>query len=547
MEQSSQDNFVFDPHNVIPLSRWYYSYHPKFNTLVDHILSDISKTITDKKLIEFHDDLGKQVSRLGPRAINIPLIKSKKNTIKIKKNLNYLLCNLITAGGTYNIFDWTCFHAPFGKSQYTNNTKYGKHFLTFNIFPKLMYALVDAGYLNIARRGYTDLRSVLKDRRETSLYPTLKFKELLIRYDILDDPEVKFIRMGSDGNPHNGLVIRTVENSKKEKVIDNTFDEHDFCDLPHENTLIEHTTEKFDLRSMRIDVMKYNEILTNNSIILPLSQQQSYFNTMRFREITKYKKSLEILENQRKHGYIKDNEEFINKRRKILPRSKRLIYRSVNFRIGTVFRSFIKTYDLGGRFYGGWWMSLPSEYRSKILINGNTTREYDITSIHPKLLCTNEELNLDNGDFYNSKVPEEYMGILTKDDVRSISKKLVIVDINNDNGRRLYQIILNRIKHSGDYSLFSKLDIETIETLYNEQVKLQPVFFDKLKRTKNIGISLQFIDSEICAMTLQHFVKKGIPILSVHDSFIGETNHYDEIVDVTERNLENVRAKILKI
>ena len=40
----------------------------------------------------------------------------------------------------------------------------------------------------------------------------------------------------------------------------------------------------------------------------------------------------------------------------------------------------------GGRFYGGWWMEVPKEYRRKILIAGKRSVEVDYRSLHPTIL-----------------------------------------------------------------------------------------------------------------------------------------------------------------
>ena len=40
----------------------------------------------------------------------------------------------------------------------------------------------------------------------------------------------------------------------------------------------------------------------------------------------------------------------------------------------------------GGRFYNGWWQSIPSRYRPFISINGDFTIEMDYSSIHIHLL-----------------------------------------------------------------------------------------------------------------------------------------------------------------
>ncbi len=41
------------------------------------------------------------------------------------------------------------------------------------------------------------------------------------------------------------------------------------------------------------------------------------------------------------------------------------------------------SFEKGGRFYGGWWMSLKEEDRKHITINGEPTIEIDYVALHP--------------------------------------------------------------------------------------------------------------------------------------------------------------------
>lgn len=44
------------------------------------------------------------------------------------------------------------------------------------------------------------------------------------------------------------------------------------------------------------------------------------------------------------------------------------------------------SFEQGGRFYGGWWQSIPSKYRPCITINGHATREFDYSNLHAAIL-----------------------------------------------------------------------------------------------------------------------------------------------------------------
>ena len=58
----------------------------------------------------------------------------------------------------------------------------------------------------------------------------------------------------------------------------------------------------------------------------------------------------------------------------------------------------------GGRFYGGWWQSVPKRYRPFITIDGKQTVELDFSHLHPALLHAREGLVLE-GDAYQIGLP----------------------------------------------------------------------------------------------------------------------------------------------
>lgn len=53
------------------------------------------------------------------------------------------------------------------------------------------------------------------------------------------------------------------------------------------------------------------------------------------------------------------------------------------------------TFSDGGRFYGGWWQSIPSRWRPHITINWYPTHELDYSSMQPAMLYAKVGLSLD--------------------------------------------------------------------------------------------------------------------------------------------------------
>jgi len=78
-------------------------------------------------------------------------------------------------------------------------------------------------------------------------------------------------------------------------------------------------------------------------------------------------------------------------------------------------RSFVNnSWDEGGRFYGGWWQGVPSEYRQYIQIEGKQTVEWDYSSIHPSILYINAGLPRPIDAYDIPDWDKQYRGLIKK-------------------------------------------------------------------------------------------------------------------------------------
>ena len=167
----------------------------------------------------------------------------------------------------------------------------------------------------------------------------------------------------------------------------------------------------------------------------------------------------------------------------------------------------------GGRFYRGWWQQIDKEDRCKIYINDKPTLEVDFKAFHPNLLSNELGVKL-SGDPYDLGklvLPEV---IKTKEQQRDYVKLLVLMGINAENEKDAYSAFRNNNRK--DKIARSLEDVQLAELLKG--------FIDKHPQFKGVlntgqALRLMNIDSQIANSVLDHFTKKDIAVLCIHDSF----------------------------
>ena len=60
--------------------------------------------------------------------------------------------------------------------------------------------------------------------------------------------------------------------------------------------------------------------------------------------------------------------------------------REIQYQDKSLQRIFNVDFEHGGRFYGGFWQQIPSEYRHRLTIHNQFTTEIDYSQIHPTIL-----------------------------------------------------------------------------------------------------------------------------------------------------------------
>ncbi len=184
---------------------------------------------------------------------------------------------------------------------------------------------------------------------------------------------------------------------------------------------------------------------------------------------------------------------------------KEHIHYSLNFSLVALRRIFSNnSLKLGGRFYGGWWQSLPRKYRPHTTIDGYKTSEVDFSTMSLRLLYAKEGVAVpDNRDLYDIglKGSKAYL-----ERARELIKKFINAIINDERGT--FRLDKSELKEL-------KLTHKQLKTKVNEHHKPIIKHFGT-----GIGLSLMYTDSVIAEDVMLSFLKEGIIILPIHDSFI---------------------------
>ena len=190
------------------------------------------------------------------------------------------------------------------------------------------------------------------------------------------------------------------------------------------------------------------------------------------------------------------------------------------------------SFELGGRFYGPWWVTLSKDARGNITLNGEKTIELDYSSIGIHLLYSQENLNYYDLNGNNSD-PYTLKGVDANE--REVNKKIITIALNmspEDRHRKFVYTVRKKIKKTNDersiLGIKKLLNVPTPREVHKrlrifeeENVPIKHYLFTE------VGTRLQFKDSCIAESVIERMVSMRMPILVVHDSFIVQYRNRD--------------------
>jgi hypothetical protein len=185
-------------------------------------------------------------------------------------------------------------------------------------------------------------------------------------------------------------------------------------------------------------------------------------------------------------------------------------------------------WSLGGRYHGGWWQQVPSELRKDILINDQHTVEVDYSGFHVSIAYGLEGLQPPE-DPYTLEIRLEP---LTPKQQRSDVKLLVLTAINAKGLKSAFNAFRDERNREQRH-----LPEDQKISYKNEMLKLLlDQFVEENKPIEHYlctdrGVELMAIDGRITARIIEHFTRKKIPVLTVHDSYVIQSQYEQELMD----------------
>lgn len=206
-------------------------------------------------------------------------------------------------------------------------------------------------------------------------------------------------------------------------------------------------------------------------------------------------------------------------------------YKKINYDDNVVKRIFNDmSFGLGGRFYGGWWQNLKSEYRKHLLIDGKETAEIDYGALH--LILAYALLGID----YLTEIdddPYQIQNIEPCAELRNIIKSAILVCINSKNKKEAVNSLNNKIRKK-EIAKHPKYKMsEILEMCEQKHHLISDLFYS------DVGKLLQYNDSMIANDIINHFTKNDKLVLCIHDSFVCQKENKEELTYRMRLYIEN--------
>ena len=212
--------------------------------------------------------------------------------------------------------------------------------------------------------------------------------------------------------------------------------------------------------------------------------------------------------------------------------------------INGLYRVFnLGKFDLGGRFYGGWWQGIPKERRNDITIGGRPTSEADYSALHPALLYAERGMPFD-GDPYSASsawdwdrktVKTAFNISLNAESPKKAALATAYMLDEHEFGPQESRRVVHRSQkpHRWDPPSAHNL-VRAKRLLADIQAQHEPIA-DRFYKAD--GRRLQFVDSQMAERVLAEMIlKHGVVCLPIHDSFVVDATNGSLLLETMEKS-----------
>ena len=190
------------------------------------------------------------------------------------------------------------------------------------------------------------------------------------------------------------------------------------------------------------------------------------------------------------------------------------------------------SFDQGGRFYGGWWQQIPSDYRVFLTIDKKKTGQYDFAGMHFSMLYAEKGVDTPMDDPYALQAYPPRL--------RSAIKKAFNILINCASPTIATRAIDSRIE---DGELPKELG--SGKQIIDAFIETHPLLEDSI--ASGAGIHAQFTDSHIAEIIMLKGIDLGMCILPIHDGFISTAGDHQILAALMEDAFKEVTGHPARI
>lgn len=381
-----------------------------------------------------------------------------------------------------------CVGVGMSKSNYEVNSRYNALHIS-SIMIKVVHALHDKGYIGLWKGNEVSGMT-------TRIWPEEKLIKLFkeARWSLFDIYAAK----------EQEVIILNEKVVAKTRLKDSTKDE---TSIAFKTVPVEYEDDDYaPIVKMREDLRAYNELLSRTFVDIGSLEDpvihRRFFDKAKKKHVDQYVQ--------------------VSQQNKLV---RRIFYRG--------------SWLLGGRFHGGFWQQIKSDYRKDILINDMRTVEIDYSGLHVSLAYALEGVTPPQDPYRLRPVLESFDATQQ----RKIVKQLALTALNANSLSTTYQAFRDEQETKSNEKSLKNRELELLLDEFINQNKTIEQYIGTDK-----GVELMAIDGRITSRIINSFTNLNIPVLTIHDSYIVPEGYEERLVEemdeATEAELNGFKVKL---